>query len=213
MGKKQGFTLIELLVVIAIIAILAALLLPALSRARERARLTNCLGNLKQIGLAMRMYADDNDGWLPQWSSLNGNISWYTNLIGYKGTTKIGPEYVKPNLFLCPSAKKQSFVPQYGWNYRSLGGSAASRKYTDFEKPDRIFLLMDCKSVGLVGPVSGEINNWCDWYRHTPIPVGPTDSYGIHLECRANFLFVDGHVRTLARKDCGNSSSTYPWGY
>ena len=62
---KKHFTLIELLVVIAIIAILAAMLLPALSAARERARNANCIGKLKQIGLALQMYANDNKSYLP----------------------------------------------------------------------------------------------------------------------------------------------------
>lgn len=62
---RQGFTLIELLVVVAIIAVLAAMLLPVLGRAREQARRSSCLGNERQVGLAAAMYADDYDGFIP----------------------------------------------------------------------------------------------------------------------------------------------------
>jgi len=64
-NQKKGFTLIELLVVVAIIAILAGMLLPVLSKAREKARRVNCAGNLKQIGLSLLMYSGDFDGFFP----------------------------------------------------------------------------------------------------------------------------------------------------
>ena len=63
--KTRAFTLVELLVVIGIIAVLVSLLLPSLGRAREQARRTKCLNNMRQIGLAVQMYANANDGWLP----------------------------------------------------------------------------------------------------------------------------------------------------
>jgi prepilin-type N-terminal cleavage/methylation domain-containing protein/prepilin-type processing-associated H-X9-DG protein len=108
--RPAGFTLIELLVVIAIIAILAAMLLPALSRAKEKAHTVKCISNLKQWAVCFALYGgDNNDSMTPGWSPAVNNQSgqWMSQLRQY---------YANPNIRLCPAARKfRSELPQAQW--------------------------------------------------------------------------------------------------
>ena len=145
---KKSFTLIELLVVIAIIAILAAILLPALNSARERGRSASCINNLKQLASAGIMYGNDNDGWWWHNGGSINNIPWYngagtyygaiSNLTFYTGR-KLGhggSDADIPSLYYCPSTTMHpaTVEAQKGYNcYGFTGGKNPWFKKTQFK--------------------------------------------------------------------------------
>ena len=127
--KKNTFTLIELLVVIAIIAILAAMLLPALGAAKNKARSLQCLGNLKQIGMAHFGYLADNSDYMPFIIFVpDGDMLIYSYLAPYLGIVGISKtSFPKPSVFLCSSWTQSDFdVNTGGGGWRLSYGACAN---------------------------------------------------------------------------------------
>jgi len=125
---RSGFTLIELLVVIAIIAILAAMLMPALSKAKAAGKKASCLSNLHNIGLAMLMYADDNRGLIPR----GNDVIWYQAFMNYLPEGGTVDDYRSIRIFKCPSYPNKDQVVSYvinSWHFQSMNSIAGTDLY------------------------------------------------------------------------------------
>jgi len=186
-GAKGAFTLIELLVVIAIIAILAAMLLPALQKAREKARQSVCLSQLKQLGLGELMYAQEWNGYIHGayggvwwwWGNNNqyGSSYFASYVGGAKGDGGVG------GILLCPSARGIPMrVSQYT-NHYSYAKNVRSNfaRLSQILHPSQFIIYMDS-------------------YMYTISPGGSQPSWaGDWHSGNFNAVFVDGHAKLVDR--------------
>ncbi len=215
-----GFTLIELLVVIAIIAILAAILFPVFAQAREKARQTSCLSNLKQMGTALMMYVQDYDEMLPMgWTSTNNRArDWTTDLLPYikmgsEADAKLVNEALaasRPDLFSarvpvyqCPSKgpSRDTRGLRRGYGYNWWLGTVPSTSLAAISAP------ADCVAFA---EVFGEVD------RVFPFKTPNTDPRFLP-EARhsdgLNLAFSDGHAKWYKKEHPGlNWPQGVPWG-
>ena len=226
-----SFTLIELLVVIAIIAILAAMLLPALSKARAKARAISCVNNLKQSMLEIQLYVDDNEGELPKYYSSDRN---WTYFVWNKEAALSYPSYLS---FMCPEVPFDPAVGGWGTNrdrygqtygiligvtgtymhYQpqiKLAGYGASSGLYDLG-PASMPVLVDSIAIAPFNDNGTVAQSYAIYYASSASSLGQ-----LHLRHagRGNVAYHDGHVGSLALGEarnsvfkCGVDGNLTPW--
>ena len=215
---KKGFTLIELLVVIAIIAILAAILFPVFAQAREKARQTSCLSNLKQIGTGLQLYVDDYDETYP--AAYNIRPYGYLDYAAFGDdvhaldapTYKLYPYIKNGSIFVCPSAKQKDLLLR---SYYTLNGVNINGSSYNFNG----VLYSDGRTLSQIGQPSSlmfawEANhtrNWDDYTQYPctififPAPLGNNQFWGVGMLPKwqgnevhnggQNIVYADGHAK------------------
>ena len=190
--EKKGFTLIELLVVIAIIAILASMLLPALSKARAAAQAIKCTNNLKQMSLLTHMYINDNDDYVPAcWVTMRtvtpgiGSVDWWGPAIAeYAGvnlsSSTAAVDVANLPIFHCPSSNAVLGYMSPADLYGHVDLDIPMVQITKFKSPGVTINYMDCDThTKLMQEMTSDANPASkSYYRHND---------------QANAAFLDGH--------------------
>jgi prepilin-type processing-associated H-X9-DG protein/prepilin-type N-terminal cleavage/methylation domain-containing protein len=182
-----GFTLVELLVVIAILGLLAALIFPSARGALQKAAMIDCMSDVRQMGIAVHMFAGDQNGLLPGTSH---NISWTNTLAAYLGENFIGR---------CPAVPHHRARVTYGWNDCLASASGIGMSIDACSAPASTMVIAE-----LATNQSSEHFHFAG-VRGGPGRVTPNQfRASVNVEAhgsKANYLFVDGHVETVTWSD------------
>ena len=225
---KKNFTLVELLVVIAIIAILASMLLPALSKARETARNANCKSNLKQLGTATILYSNDYDGHIPAFATSNS----YSNCWCYELAVYCGKEHGSlSTIFRCPSNRvdwkgRDINTQPLGWASISYGitialynsgagpagvyngGKYYAAKISNLKRASKTLYIAEAEQALNVA------NSYYPLVENKLPGIGSWSGVGnYHNNNTCNTLFVDGHVNgeKIALLTITGGHNSEPW--